>query len=421
MSTQQSEVPLTQASLQQMARQAAVSEGLNPAVFMALIGQESSWQPNALSPAGAQGLGQLMPATARSLGVTNPNDPTQNLRGSARYLKQQLDAFGGNYNLALAAYNAGPEAVRKYGGIPPYAETQAYVKSITGNGGKYTSAAPASATPANTSSAVVDTSAPYQTSGVPQVAPLGDPTVRNRSMLVPQTTYTPGAMRNIQTLIPPMQLPGLMVRQPSDLTKWIQNMGAKVNPAVGNALKSLTGLMKQPLQLPGLPTATTTPTKLTVPEVTLPGGGVHITTSPHGTLGVTYTQGAKESSAANHAVALAHEYLGTPYVFGGESTSGFDCSGLLQYIWAKQNVSIPRTTYDQFTAGTPVAQKNLVPGDAVFFKGSDPQTRNGKMLPGHVGIYIGNGDIIQAPHTGAKVEITPLSSMNNYMGARRYA
>src|SRR5215831_1717094 len=135
-------VPLSRDVLGRMAIQAAVQEGLNPRIFQALVTQESGWDPNIQSPVGATGLTQLMPATAQGLGVSKITDPVQNLRGGARYLKQQLDAFGGNYRLALAAYNAGPAAVRKYGSIPPYAETQHYVSTIMGNAKNY-SAGPA--------------------------------------------------------------------------------------------------------------------------------------------------------------------------------------------------------------------------------------------------------------------------------------
>lgn len=111
-------------------------------LFLALIEQESAWNPRALSPKGAQGLGQLMPGTARGLGVRDAFDPEQNLRGAARYLKAQLDRFGGNEEFALAAYNAGPGAVQKYGGVPPYRETREYVTKINARRGKQMATTP---------------------------------------------------------------------------------------------------------------------------------------------------------------------------------------------------------------------------------------------------------------------------------------
>ena len=125
----------------------------------------------------------------------------------------------------------------------------------------------------------------------------------------------------------------------------------------------------------------------------------------------------KGSIKGAKAVNIAHAALGIPYVWGGESTKGFDCSGLLQYAWKRVGVAIPRTTYDQWKVGTPVAANQLQSGDAVFFKGSD--SKNG--LPGHVGIYIGDGKFIEAPHTGANVRISNLAGRTDYMGARRYS
>lgn len=113
----------------QEAVRAAKRYRLPPHIFLALVGAESGWDPDVRSPAGARNLTQLMPATAKALGV-DINDPIQALDGGARYLRQQLDAFG-SMRLALAAYNAGPGAVRQHGNtVPPYTETQRYVKKI---------------------------------------------------------------------------------------------------------------------------------------------------------------------------------------------------------------------------------------------------------------------------------------------------
>lgn len=114
-----------------LAKDAATRHGVPVDLFLRLVQQESGWNPNAVSSAGALGLAQLMPGTARSLRV-DPNDPKQNLEGGARYLKEQYRTFG-TWRLALAAYNAGPGAVKKYGGVPPFKETRNYVRIIGGN------------------------------------------------------------------------------------------------------------------------------------------------------------------------------------------------------------------------------------------------------------------------------------------------
>ena len=118
-------------------------------VFVELVRAESAFDPRALSPKGAQGLGQLMPATARMLGVADPWDPEQNLDGAVRYFSEQLERFG-DVRLALAAYNAGPHRIVEYGGVPPFRETRNYVAKITAAVALPPPATPASSAPAGT-------------------------------------------------------------------------------------------------------------------------------------------------------------------------------------------------------------------------------------------------------------------------------
>jgi soluble lytic murein transglycosylase-like protein len=120
-----------------MIEQAALRNGLDPALLYGLIQQESGFNPDAQSSAGASGLTQLMPATAASLGVTDPLDPEQSIEGGARYLSRLMGEFAGNTSEALAAYNAGPAAVSRYGGVPPYGETESYVSKVLGYAESY--------------------------------------------------------------------------------------------------------------------------------------------------------------------------------------------------------------------------------------------------------------------------------------------
>jgi soluble lytic murein transglycosylase-like protein len=111
-------------------REAAAEHGVDPRLVTEVARRESSFRPGVVSNKGAQGVMQLMPATARFLGVKDAFDPRENIFGGTRYLRMLLDTFRGDLDLALAAYNAGPGAVEKYGGIPPYRETIAYVAAI---------------------------------------------------------------------------------------------------------------------------------------------------------------------------------------------------------------------------------------------------------------------------------------------------
>lgn len=124
------DVPLNTEAFASQIRSAAVYNAVDESLIRAIIHAESAYHPDAVSPKGAQGLMQLMPETQTQLNVRNPFDPAHNIAGGVRHLSALLREFGGNISLTAAAYNAGSGAVRKYGGIPPYAETREYVRRI---------------------------------------------------------------------------------------------------------------------------------------------------------------------------------------------------------------------------------------------------------------------------------------------------
>jgi soluble lytic murein transglycosylase-like protein len=123
-------IPLNRRAFDDEIRAAAQVFKVDDALIRAIIHAESAYRPDALSPRGARGLMQLMPATQRELQVVDVFDPLENIEGGTRYLAGLLDQFGRNVELAAAAYNAGPDAVREHGGVPPYAETREYVRRV---------------------------------------------------------------------------------------------------------------------------------------------------------------------------------------------------------------------------------------------------------------------------------------------------
>jgi soluble lytic murein transglycosylase-like protein len=135
------EVAVAPPQIASLIEQSAARYGVDPALVKAVVNQESGFDQFATSNVGAQGLMQLMPETAASLGVTDSYDAAQNIDGGTRYLRQLLDRFGGDARRAVAAYNAGPGAVERYDGVPPYAETQKYVSAVLGGYARYSASA----------------------------------------------------------------------------------------------------------------------------------------------------------------------------------------------------------------------------------------------------------------------------------------
>jgi len=129
--------PVPPDQIDSLVSQNAATWQVDPSLVKAIIANESGFNANATSKVGAQGLMQLMPSTAQSVGVRNSYDPAQNVAGGTRYLKGLLDRFNGDVRLAVAAYNAGPGAVEKYGDVPPYAETQNYVQRVLQSHARY--------------------------------------------------------------------------------------------------------------------------------------------------------------------------------------------------------------------------------------------------------------------------------------------
>lgn len=328
-----------------MATQAAQKYGVPVNVFLAQINQESGFNPTAQSGAGAQGIAQFMPATAKSYGV-NPLDPVSALDGAARYDRDLLKKYGSVQSM-LSAYNSGkPNTYTD----PNFAKGQTYnyVKNIMAKAGT-----------------------PQQ-----KTAPTGEsPVSQNPS-------FSPG-------LDPSGQQRQLVVNY---LLQAAQNGGQT----------STSGLMSLVQQRANLNAAAGNGGSLAL------SGAAGAQGATGGQQGGTYT--------SNDITKVTHKFLGVPYVWGGnDPQKALDCSSFVQQAFKQMGVPLPRTTYAQFKLGQPVDLKNLKPGDAVF---TNPE----KSGPGHVGIYIGNGQVQESPHTGDVNKIIALHDYlgGGFVGARRY-
>jgi hypothetical protein len=308
--------------------------------------------------------------------------------GGAKYLRDQINHFG-SLKLALAAYNAGPGAVVKYGGVPPFAETHDYINKILG-GLPAVGAAPQESPPALAASAGMGARAPTPR----QQSPL-----QFARQLMSQETPPPMQMTDLPSFTNTPTQPSLI---PPDVSGG--NVAGQLAPPstappiTASSLGAVDWRQFLP-QKPGNQQAADIPG---LQQLGLRGGGIRLMAPVHGT-----------GASIVHA---AQSYLGTPYKWGGTTRQGgMDCSGFLQNAFKDVGIKIGRDTYHQVKEGQPVGLNELQPGDAVF-------TEPGHAGPNHVGLYIGHGMIQESPHTGTVNSIIPLK---NYLGggfvaARRY-
>lgn len=369
----------TRDQLVAIARQKAQTYGIDPDLYVRQIEAESSFNPQAVSPAGAQGIAQFMPGTAKGVGLENPYDPVTALDAGAKHLSQLYKRYDGNMELALAAYNAGPGAVDKYNGVPPFKETQHYVAKIMGRDPTANVSASVQGDPvaAKQGSALQTaysktTSAKMAPSPV-NVAPYG---------------YTEHQQRINQLLSKRMQGNIFDANQPSlmDLASARMQADGTVASGIPRPADAL-GEAFQPS---------------TQPDAVQPTQGD--TGAPIVPLEVEAGKGVKNVEGAAPVVAEAMRYMGTKYTWGGESPeTGFDCSGFTQYLYAKQGIQLPRVAADQYKATARVAKGDLAEGDLVFFRGSTGRID-------HMGLYIGGGNFIHSPRTGDVVKISSLGS-----------
>jgi cell wall-associated NlpC family hydrolase len=359
-------------------RSSAGRYGVPADLLASLLRAESSFNPQATSGAGAQGIAQFMPGTWS--GSWNPyrsQSPFSTqaaIPAAALYLSRALKTNHGDVSLALASYNAGQGAVNRYHGIPPYQETQNYVKRILGYRADFPGLAHGGAPAAPSGQAPGGTTPPAAaTPGLPagQTQTSAPITIAN-----PAYQQTVGIQNLIQQNAQNAKIPSLSIPLPAQT---ITQPGQPVTPPA--------------------PTATPKPGSDTTVHLALPTPS-HVT------------------GHEARVVDLARQYLGTPYVWGGTTPKGFDCSGFAQFLYKRIGVNLPRTSQEQFKTGTPISIQQLQPGDLVFFKGTDGPAND----VGHEGIYLGGGKFIHAPHTGDVVKISSLSDsyyQQHYAGGRR--
>ena len=366
---------MAQPNYRQIARQIATKQGIDPNYFVNQIGAESNFDPTARSGAGALGIAQIVPKWHPGV---DPMDPLAALRYAAKWDADLLKQYGGDWRQVLSTYNSGQP--NKWND-PSFAQGQTYnyVRKILGEDyapGTAGAGATASRSPSSSSASSLPAALPP--SSLPSALPLAR--------------------------IPGLNQPGFSL-SPGALTK---GGNALTNALLKSSDSALTDFKfpktistKSGVSLP-VPTALQSPASPNTPEGLPPTKGTSsVVSAAMKQIGVDYSWGGGGPGGATYGIEQ------------GANIKGFDCSGLLQYAYAKAGVAIGDTTYSQWPTGQHVSREALRPGDAVFFHMADG-------YPQHVGIYMGSGKFIEAPHTGAQVRISDMSTRDDFVGGRRW-
>lgn len=458
----------------------AKEAGVSPALIAAIVRKESSFNPNAVSSAGAKGLMQLMPDTSRAMGVKDPTDPEDNLRGGIKYIKQMLKEQNNNLTLALAAYNAGPGNVQTYGGVPPFPETQTYVVKVQKyyeeyklggefsenestedeekDGKKKKADEKENKKDKNKEESSTETSGNTKTVTFPggvsievstEVSNDAEGKGKGRKNTQP---FVDEIMKQIEKEFDVIDYHGWRSTGKYDGSKSEHNSGYALDiiatPEVmkkiaeygrgisviqyaiyNNQISSHGGDWKSygaNAQNKKSPHTDHVHLDFKLDDSKHVEGSTGGCTTSSGASGDASNIGSNISGAGaamgeenfKKLYAEAEKHLGKQYVWGSSPTnpSTFDCSSYTSYVFKTVfGKQFPRTSGEQQKALTKINEKDVTPGDLVFFSG------NGGKSVTHVAIYIGDGKIIHASGSGNKGKVNIAKIKNGYWDKRIYS